>query len=236
MGGMGLSDSWATTAVTGTRMSAVDFVLRDLQQAIDAGIVRVGERLPSEAALAARYSVSRTVIREVLRSCESLGLTVTRTGKGTFVVAERPSRMMFDGFSAANLMEARPYIEVPAAALAALRRTEQQIETLQNLIEAMDAETDDKVWVGLDATFHVTIAEASHNPVFANILATIRTALAGQSGHLNVQPTRRAASNQEHRGICAAIARGSAVEAEDAMRFHLDQVKDALTESIVEPR
>jgi GntR family transcriptional repressor for pyruvate dehydrogenase complex len=49
-----------------------------------------------------------------------------------------------------------------------------------------------------------------------------------------VQPTRGAGSNLEHRGIWAAIARGSAVEAEDAMRFHLDQVKDALTESIVE--
>ena len=47
-------------------MSAVDYVLGDLRQAIDSGVIRVGERLPSEAALAARYSVSRTVIREVL--------------------------------------------------------------------------------------------------------------------------------------------------------------------------
>jgi GntR family transcriptional regulator, transcriptional repressor for pyruvate dehydrogenase complex len=212
-------------------MSAVEYVLGDLRQAIDSGVIQVGERLPSEAALAARYSVSRTVIREVLRSCEALGLTVTRTGKGTFVVAERALKLVFDGFSSAHLMEARPHIEVPAAGLAAVRRTEQHVEEWQNLIEAMDVETDDRVWVGLDSSFHLAIAEASGNPVFINVLATIRTALAGQSGMLNAGG-RRAASNREHRSIAAALARGSAVEAEDAMRFHLDQVKEAVTDSL----
>jgi DNA-binding FadR family transcriptional regulator len=214
-------------------MSAVDYVLGDLRAAIDAGVVGVGERLPSEAALAARYSVSRTVIREVLRSCEALGLTVTRTGKGTFVVAERPSQLVFDGFSSAHLMEARPHIEVPAAGLAAMRGNEQDIETLQKLIEAMEAESDDQVWVGLDASFHLAIAEASGNPVFTHVLLIIRTALASQSGMLNASG-RRTASNREHRSIAAAIARGSAVEAEDAMRYHLDQVKDAVTDSVHE--
>jgi GntR family transcriptional regulator, transcriptional repressor for pyruvate dehydrogenase complex len=224
-------ERWAAQPLTGSRMSAVDYVLGDLRQAIDSGVIRVGERLPSEAALAARYSVSRTVIREVLRSSEALGLTVTRTGKGSFVVAKRPSQLMFDGFSSAHLMEARPHIEVPAAGLAAVRCTEQHVETLQNLIEAMDAETDDQVWVGLDASFHLAIAEASGNPVFASVLATIRAALASQSGMLNAAG-RRGASNREHRSIAVAIARGSAVEAEDAMRFHLDQVKDAVTDSV----
>jgi GntR family transcriptional regulator, transcriptional repressor for pyruvate dehydrogenase complex len=212
-------------------MSAVEYVLGDLRQAIDSGAIQVGERLPSEAALAARYSVSRTVVREVLRSCEALGLTVTRTGKGTFVVAERALKLVFDGFSSAHLMEARPHIEVPAAGLAAVRRTEQHVEEWQNLIEAMEVETDDRVWVGLDSSFHLAIAEASGNPVFINVLATIRTALASQSGMLNAGG-RRAASNREHRSIAAALARGSAVEAEDAMRFHLDQVKEAVTDSL----
>ncbi len=203
---MGLSDSWATTAVTGARMSAVDFVLRDLRQAIDAGIVRVGERLPSEAALAARYSVSRTVIREVLRSCESLGdrhphrQGHVRGGRTTVpddlrrVLGREP-----DGGPALH----RGAGGGPGCA----GRTEQQIETLQNLIEAMDVETDDKVWVGLDATFHVTIAEASHNPVFANILATIRTALAGQSG---TSTCSRPGGRRPTRSIAASARRSPA--------------------------
>ncbi|MEO6998033.1 MAG: FadR/GntR family transcriptional regulator [Terracoccus sp.] len=226
------TDQWASGPVLGRRMSAVDYTLSDLREAIDSGVIHVGERLPSEAALAARYSVSRSVVREVLRSCEALGLTVTRGGKGTFVVGTHASDLMFEGYSSAHLMEARPGIEIPAAGLAALRRTESQVETLQELVGRMAAETDEIIWTRLDASFHVTIAQASGNPVFADVLSTIASALGGQSGMLNVQRNRRMASTAEHRTIAAAIARGSAVEAEDAMRFHLDEVREALAVSM----
>jgi GntR family transcriptional repressor for pyruvate dehydrogenase complex len=218
--------------VLGRRMSAVDYVLGDLRSAIDSGVIHIGERLPSEAALAARYSVSRSVVREVLRACEALGLTVTRGGKGTFVVATRASDLMFEGYSAAHLMEARPGIEIPAAGLAALRRTESQLETLQELVERMAEETDDLVWTRLDASFHLAIAQASGNPVFADVLATIASALGSQSGLLNLQLSRRGPSMAEHRTIAAAIARGSAIEAEDAMRYHLEEVREALAVSM----
>lgn len=230
------TDQWVTSEVLGRRMSAVDYVLRDLRDAILSGVIHVGERLPSESALATRYSVSRTVIREVLRSCEAMGLTVTRTGKGTFVVATHPADLIFEGYSAAHLMEARPGIEVPAAGFAALRRTEDHLETLQQLIERMDAETDNAIWTRLDASFHVTIAQASGNPVFADVLSSIGTALTRQSEMLNVQLGRRAASTTEHRTITTAIARRSVAEAEDAMRYHLEAVQDALAVALTTPR
>ncbi|MEP7330600.1 MAG: GntR family transcriptional regulator [Terracoccus sp.] len=91
---------------------------------------QLGERLPSEAGLATQYTVSRSVVREVLRSCEALGLTVTRGGKGPFVVGTHASDLMFEGYSSAHLMEARPGIESPAAGLAALPRTERKLEAL----------------------------------------------------------------------------------------------------------
>jgi DNA-binding FadR family transcriptional regulator len=213
----------------------VGFVLDDLTDAISAGIIRIGDRLPSEAALAARYSVSRSVIREVLRASAALGLTVTRTGKGTFVVGRRANEMIFGNYSAADLLEVRPHIEVPAAGLAALRRTEDDLEQLQGFIEGMEADTDPQVWIGLDASFHLAIAEASKNPVFAQVINSIRTALSSQSAMLNDRHRRRRTeADAEHRAIAAAIARGSAVEAEDAMRFHLDQVHDAVAESLTD--
>ncbi len=229
---MDSSDTWVSRPVTGRRMSAVEYTLRDLREAIDSGVIRVGERLPSESALAARYSVSRSVVREVLRSCEALGLTVTRGGRGTFVVATHPSDLIFEGYSAAHLMEARLAIEIPGAALAALRRTAEQLAVLQQLIEGMERETDNTLWTRLDASFHLTIAQASGNPVFAAVLSQIASALVGQSELLNVQANRRSCSLVEHRTIAAAIARGSAVEAEDAMRYHLDEVRDALSFSL----
>ena len=63
------------------------------------------------------------MVREALRSCTALGLTVTKTGRGTFVVANRAAEDLDLGlFSARGLTEARPHIEVPAAELAAERR------------------------------------------------------------------------------------------------------------------
>lgn len=219
---------WIDRPVAGQRMSAVEYVLVDLRQGIESGLIRVGERLPAESALATRYSVSRAVIREVLRSCESAGLTVTRPGKGTFVVADHAADMVFDGYSAKHLMEARPGIEVPAAALAALRRSDTQLASLRHLIEEMEREQDEAVWTRLDSQFHLAVAEASGNPVFADVLASIAAALRNQSEMLNVQVNRRQASQTEHRSIVSAIERASALEAEDAMRFHLDEVQEAL--------
>jgi len=162
-------------------------------------------------------------------------VTVTRDGKGTFVVATHPNEVLFEGYSVAHLMEARPGIEIPAAALAALRRDEEQLDTVQQLIERMELEKDEAVWTRLDASFHLAIARASGNPVFIDVVSSIGAALSGQSEMLNAQPHRRAASQTEHRTIAAAVARGSAVEAEDAMRFHLEQVREALSVSLTEP-
>jgi GntR family transcriptional regulator, transcriptional repressor for pyruvate dehydrogenase complex len=230
-----LSDSRTGAVSAYPRQTAVGFVLDDLQDAISAGIIRVGERLPSEAALAARYSVSRSVIREVLRASAALGLTVTRTGKGTFVVGRRANEMIFGSYSAADLLEVRPHIEVPAAGLAALRRTEEDLEQIQGFIERLETETDPQVWIGLDASFHLAIAEASKNPVFAQVISSIRTALSSQSAMLNDRSRRRRGdADAEHRAIAAAVARGSVVEAEDAMRFHLDQVHDAVADSLTD--
>jgi DNA-binding FadR family transcriptional regulator len=231
-----LSDSRTAAVAVYPRQSAVGFVLDDLRNAIAAGVIRVGDRLPSEAALAARYSVSRSVIREVLRASAALGLTVTRTGKGTFVVGRQTNELVFGDYSSADLLEVRPHVEVPAAGLAALRRTEEDLEHLQDLHESMEAETDPEIWIGLDATFHLAVAEASKNPVFAQVIRSIRTALIEQSGMLNERSRhRRSDSDAEHRAITAAIARGSSVESEDAMRYHLDQVHDAVIDSLSDP-
>jgi len=227
-----LPEEWTTRPVAGKRTSAVSYVLQDLRTAITSQALTVGDRLPSESALSARYSVSRAVVREVLRSLEATGLTMTRTGKGTFVVASHPAELVFEGYSAMDLMEARPSIEVPAAGLAALRRTEAHLDALHQLAARMEAEHDNAVWTRLDASFHLTIAQASGNPVYADVLASIASALRGQSEMLNVEHDRRSASLAEHRSIAVGIARGSAVEAEDAMRFHLAEVHDALAISL----
>jgi GntR family transcriptional regulator, transcriptional repressor for pyruvate dehydrogenase complex len=81
----------------------------------------------------------------------------------------------------------------------------------------------------MDAQFHLGIAQASGNEVFASVVAAIRDALSQQSRMLNASVAeRRAASNEEHRKILDAIASGDFADASDRMRQHLDKVEEAL--------
>jgi GntR family transcriptional repressor for pyruvate dehydrogenase complex len=211
------------------RLSAAEAVFNAIRQDIESGAVPVGSKLSSESTLSQQYGVSRSVIREALRSCTALGLTVTKTGKGTFVVADKVANDLSLGqYSARDLTEARPHIEVPAAGLAAERRSDGELETLRHLVAAMRTETDPESWVALDSSFHAAIARASGNRVFASVVADIRGALAHQSETLNMVADRQHASDIEHQDILAAIEAGSAEDARAAMAHHLQAVGLAL--------
>lgn len=211
------------------RLSAAEAVLAELRGDIESGRVPVGSKLPAEAALAARYGVSRSVVREALRSCAALGLTETHTGKGTFVVSGSVSSDLVLGrYSARDLTEARPHIEVPAAGLAAQRRTEEDLATLKGIVGDMALEDDPAAWVALDATFHCLIARMSGNKVFESVVVDLREALANQSETLNLVADRQRASDVEHRRIVTAIEAGSAELASEAMAEHLAAVNEAL--------
>lgn len=211
------------------RLSAAEAVFNAIRGDIESGQVPVGGKLSSEAALSQHYGVSRSVIREALRSCTALGLTVTKTGRGTFVVSNTVAGDLTLGqYSARDLTEARPHIEVPAAGLAAQRRTGEELETLRQIVEAMVTETDPESWVALDSSFHAAIARASGNKVFASVVGDIRSALAFQSETLNMVADRQHASDIEHQQILAAIEAGSADAASEAMAAHLRAVGVAL--------
>ena len=227
---MNLPDSWTDRPGLIQRRNAAESVFEDLYSAIENGDLPIGFKLPPEAALAERYGVSRSVIREALRSCQTLGLTQTKTGSGTVVISTHPSTPRYGRFSARDLIEARPYIEVPAAGWAARRRTDAELADLTKLNDEMQAETDAARWVQLDSRFHLGIAKASGNEVFATVVGAIRDALTQQSRLLNASiAQRREASNVEHGRILDAIAAGDFADASDCMRQHLDKVEDAVT-------
>ncbi len=226
---MNLPDSWTDRPTAVVRRNAAETVFDDLCSAIENGDLPLGVKLPPEAALAARYGVSRSVVREALRSCQTLGLTETKTGSGTTVISTHAAAPRYGRFSARDLVEARPYIEVPAAGWAARRRTDDELAALTKIVDAMSVETDPARWVKMDTEFHLGIARASGNEVFATVVGAIRGALSIQSRLLNASIyERRTASDREHRRILDAIAAGDFADASDSMRQHLDRVEDAV--------
>ncbi|MEQ8147725.1 FadR/GntR family transcriptional regulator [Streptomyces sp. OP7] len=228
---MDLSDSQTGGAVP-RRVSAMEAVLAHLRDAIERGAYAIGDKLPSEAELCRGLEVSRPVLREALRALQTMGLTVSRTGKGTFVVADAVQDATFGDFTAGDLMEVRRHIEIPVAGYAALRRTPEDVDQLRNLLERMERETDTTAWVAMDTLFHLAVAEAAHNPVFRRVLEEVRDALARQSAFLNELGGRRAQSDCEHRAIVEALADGSEPDAVRAMTHHLDRVETTLTDLV----
>ncbi|MFJ9535776.1 FadR/GntR family transcriptional regulator [Streptomyces sp. NPDC101225] len=212
----------------------MEAVLGHLRAAVERGEYAVGDKLPSEAELCRTLEVSRPVLREALRALQTMGLTVSRTGKGTFVVAHTVEDPTFGDYAASDLLEVRRHVEIPVAGYAAARRTAEDLDHLAHLLERMERETDTTSWVALDTLFHLAVAQASQNPVFRRVIEEIRDALARQSAFLNELGGRREQSNREHRAIVEALTDGSGADAEEAMAHHLDRVRTSLTD-IVRP-
>ena len=136
------------------------------------------------------------------------------------MIATAPSpEITYGAYSARDLMEARPVIEVPAAGWAARRRTDEQLRVLTELCAEMKREKDPDKWVSLDSRFHCVIAEASDNAVFIRVRRRRRRdIMATQSQLINLVAHRRPASNREHQRIVDAIASGSFEDSQEAMR------------------
>ncbi|WP_046777966.1 FadR/GntR family transcriptional regulator [Streptomyces yangpuensis] len=213
----------------------MEAVFGHLRSAIERGEYAVGDKLPSEAELCRTLEVSRPVLREALRALQAMGLTVSKSGKGTFVVANTVEEPTFGDYAASDLLEVRRHVEIPVAGYAALRRTPEDLDQLRHLLDRMEQETDTTAWVAMDTVFHLAVAEASRNPVFRRVIEEIRDALARQSTFLNELGGRREQSNCEHRAILEALVDGSEHDAVEAMSHHLRRVETTLTD-IVRPQ
>ncbi|MBT3152532.1 FadR family transcriptional regulator [Streptomyces sp. CHD11] len=210
----------------------MEAVLTHLRGAIERGEYPIGAKLPPEAELCRVLEVSRPVLREALRALQTMGLTVSRTGSGTFVVADAVQDPTFGDYAAGDLMEVRRHIEIPIAGYAARRRTPENLDRLERLLDRMERETDTTAWVAMDTLFHLSVAEAAQNPVFRRVIEEIRDALARQSAFLNELGDRRERSDREHRAILESLTAGSESGAVDAMTHHLDRVGTTLTDIV----
>jgi DNA-binding FadR family transcriptional regulator len=205
------------------RRSAADDVRDQLIALIDSGQLKVDERLPSEMELARNFGVSRPVIREALVSLQALGLVTSQNGRGSFVASRRVRAPLLLGlFSPLHLNEVRRYLEIPAARLAAGLRTDEQVGRLAGLLARMEGCDDAVQRNKYDAEFHVTIAEASGNPILVKLIEDLRKLLEEHGYAASGAPNRRPRAAAEHGRIYDAILRADAEGAALAMANHLD--------------
>ncbi|GAB1580815.1 FadR/GntR family transcriptional regulator [Phyllobacterium phragmitis] len=209
-------------------------VMHDLGLGIVKGLYAENSILPGDAELLERFGVSRTVLREALKTLAAKGLIQPKAKIGTRV-RERSQWNLFDPdiliwhFEAGvdlkfmeSLAEMRLALEPEAAALAAERRTEQQLAELYRWADRMGDRNDTaQDFVHSDLQFHLTIAEASGNPFMRSLSALIEVALVTAFTLSSPIPDteRHVASARKHRAIADAIAKRDPEAARAAMRL-----------------
>jgi GntR family transcriptional repressor for pyruvate dehydrogenase complex len=215
-------------------------VARRLERAIQRGEFASGTRMPSERALAARWSMSRPIVREGIAMLVAKGVLSRRHGSGTYVNdAEahmsvevwRDLALRHDNLQA-DLIEFRHMLERRAAELAAVRHDASDRRRLEAAGAAVDAaweSTDRQQQLLSDAAFHHAIADATHNPVFAYLMRSLHQILLEHMRLTHAGSRLQSAITrdvqQQHRRLLQAILAGEPEAAADAASDHLDYVQ-----------
>jgi DNA-binding GntR family transcriptional regulator len=205
--------------------TAADKLADELAEAILSGAFAPGSRL-DEQALAQRYSVSRTPVREALRQLATTGLIEIRPRRGAIVAKVTPAQLE-------ELFVAMGELEATCARLAALSMAPTERRRLQALHEKMEemARTGDaKAFADANHVLHTMIYTGAHNAVLADMTAALRRRLSPfrrAQFHLEGRPPR---SHAEHDVVVGAIVRGDAKAAHAAMLQHVTLVEQSFEE------
>ena len=217
-------------------------VVAYVSDAIHNGDLSPGEKLPTESEIMRIQGVSRTVVREAISHLQAAGLVETRHGIGTFVLQPPAAPAMgLDPTTVVTMrdvlaiLELRISLETEAAGLAASRRTERQLqhlrETLDGFLAAAKSGEETVVW---DVQFHLTIAQASSNRYFHDILNHLGTNIIPRARLDPARLTQDDPANymdrvsREHEDIFSAISRQDPESARAAMRTHLGNSRERL--------
>jgi len=199
------------------------------------GEFKAGERLPSERALAERFDVSRTSVREAIIALELQGAVEVRGGSGIYVsqtpaaAVKAPAFMPEAGPGPFELLRARCLIESEIAALAAETRKDADLDRIFAALADMREHMDDKVAnEAADRLFHLRIAESTGNSVLLQMVTAMWDHAKGPvwtkiDEHFHTTELRLA-SQEDHQRVFSALLSRDPGAARAAMRAHLERV------------
>jgi GntR family transcriptional regulator, transcriptional repressor for pyruvate dehydrogenase complex len=208
-------------------------IVDQIQQQILSGALKPGDQIPAERDLADRFGVSRTAVREAIKSLTEKGLIEVFVGRGTFVTSLSPDRVVEsitlllrnEPHNVASLQEAREMLEVPTARLAAERRSDAHIARLRAITAEMEEEQSiSPRLVDGDTEFHVEVARATGNPVLVLLSQTIVALLRSERLYREDRDAFLPEALASHRRIIEAIADRDGERASSAMTEHLAHV------------
>lgn len=235
-----------------SRPQVAEAVAERIEHLISAGVLKIGQPLPSERRLCEKLGVSRSALREGLRILRGRGIIETLHGVGSFVSrlsntrSQAPLVHLFGSQPRTlyDLLEVRGLLEGEAARLAALRGTTIDFMMIRRHYEDMIAahETHGKLTpeevARIDYAFHAAINDASHNPVLVHTLQSLselmlHTVLASVN-NLYHHPERKRVIDRQHSRLLQAILERRPERAERIAREHINSVRESFMEMELE--
>ncbi len=218
-------------------------VVRQVEQLILRGVLRPGERLPSERDLSEQLGVSRPSLREAVSELQARGLLTARASAGIFVTDvlgsafSEPLIELFSSHDEAvfDYLSFRRDMEGLAAERAATFGTDTDLAVIAAVFAKMEAahtKRNPAEEAGLDAEFHLAIIEASHNVIMLHMMRSmyqlLREGVFYNRQIMFRQRTTRDSLLSQHRAINDALQMRDPEGARGAVEAHLDFVEDAL--------
>jgi GntR family transcriptional repressor for pyruvate dehydrogenase complex len=212
-------------------------IVQQLHSLIRQGALQHGARLPSERLLAEQFGVSRSSVREAIRSLELQGLVISKRGSGTFintenldsVVALIAGTLASGDDSLRDVFEVRHLLEPQIAAVAAQRADDGEIFRLEEILEQQRREIEaGETGVNADTAFHFALACATHNSALVKVISAVEDILRRSRDRSLQEPGRPQRSLASHRRILETVRARQPEAAREAMEHHLTAVEPAL--------
>ena len=189
------------------------------------------EKLPPEDQLAEEFDVSRSTVREAVRSLQLAGILRSKPGSGTFVSEAAPlilgtrelAKIMQTPEGLRDLVQTRYVLEPQLAELAAREATEEELQRLFGIVERMREKHDRMSLMALGHAFHMELSKLAHNRVLAGLYQSVANQLKGLRVLDSLTLEIYLQGIEEHQAIAEAVALRDPQLAGQRMREHLQK-------------
>lgn len=214
------------------RNTVAEEVAEELRSMILTGRLEPGDFLESQKALAERFGVGLSSVREAIQLLAAVGLVESHPGKGTWVCetalnslfSPEEVKIRLGALNARQVYEARMVVEVALTRLAAERATPDDIRQIWTALAEMKAAEDDAAFIHADLDFHLAVARAGHNPLLEQFYYLSRQLLAEVISQVIMLPHVKDESLPLQEDIARAIAAHDVEQAVIAEQAHMQYI------------
>lgn len=216
--------------------STLEVIVQQIKDQIKKGILKPGEKLPSERKLADQLGVSRASVREAIQALAFSGYLEVIQGKGTYIleISTKYDEIInffseFSNYSLDYLMEARIMLEGEFARLAALNANQEEIDEIERVFNEIVSSKDLNTFFVKDLEFHLTIAKATHNPIMNGLMRIIGEMLYKETQKIiEISRDTRENTIETTRDLVQAIKKRNAERAGELMSEHIRNIRVSL--------